>query len=295
MRREGDACFRAAELRQGGFDFANVGMGGEAVGEEILVRLRVAERAGAPAPGSGHAALCIDNDTLELDQALFRQRRQSEERGRRIAAGIRKACCARDQRPLSWQLGQSVRPAFDEAMIAADVHDLRRPRDARERIARLTRRQRYEEQLERRQLLRLERLDDERAFVAAREPGKTLHERLPGARLAGNVGELEARMARDQAQELASAVAAHAYDAYARHSALLGLYSPNGTAPARAASHSLHEPLSCRNTVSYPRKRSSVADTISRERARRACALPTLPRRCRPSSHTSSRLKFSQQ
>src|SRR3954447_16170005 len=105
-------------------------------------------------------------------------------------------------------------------MIAADVHDLRRLRDVRERIARLAGRQRHEEQLERRHLLRLERLDDERAFVTAREPGKTLHERLPGARLAGNVGELEGRMAGDQAQELASAVAAHAYDAYARHSAL---------------------------------------------------------------------------
>src|SRR6185369_4723039 len=152
------------------------------------------------APRTGHTALCVDDDALQLDQALFRQRHQGEKRGSGIAAGIREARRARDPRTLSWKLGEPVGPTVYESVIAADVHDLRRLRHACQRTARLARRQRYEEQLERRHLLRLERLDNERGFVAAREPGKTLHERLPGARLAGNVGELEGRMARDQAQ-----------------------------------------------------------------------------------------------
>src|SRR5207342_2209201 len=175
------------------------------------------------APGAGHAALRVDDDAFEVDQALFRERHEREERGRGITAGVCEPRRARDLRPLPWELGEPISPAVDEAVIAADVDDLHLLRHARERVARLARRQRNEEQLERSHLLRLERLDDERAFVAARKPGKALFERLPGARFSGDVRELEGRMARDQAQQLASAVAAHPNDAYARHSALLSV------------------------------------------------------------------------
>src|SRR6185503_7887315 len=61
-RREGDARFRAAGLRQRGFDFGHVRVRSHSVGEEILVRLGVAERAGTAAAGAGDAALGVDDD-----------------------------------------------------------------------------------------------------------------------------------------------------------------------------------------------------------------------------------------
>src|SRR5580765_8880915 len=111
MRRERDARVRAAGLRERGLDFRHVRVRGEAVGEEVLVRLRVAEGARAAAPRAGHAALRVDDDALELDQALFRERREREERGRGITAGIREARRARDLRALPWELGKPVGPA----------------------------------------------------------------------------------------------------------------------------------------------------------------------------------------
>ena len=51
----------------------------------------------------------------------------------------------------------------------------------------------------------------------------------------------------------------------------------------------------CRNTVSSSRSRASAAATMSRERAKRASALPTRPRCCRSPSHSSSMSKRWQQ
>src|SRR6185503_8743018 len=91
------------------------------VGENVFVRLGVAEIARAATPGTGDSALGVDHDPFSLDQAFLDERGQREQRGRRVAARIRQAGRAADALALSRELREAVGPAFHEAMVAADV------------------------------------------------------------------------------------------------------------------------------------------------------------------------------
>src|SRR5436190_389823 len=131
-------------------------------------------------------------------------------------------------------------------MVAADVHDARGWRHAREGLARFAGGEGDKEHVESPGLLGDEGLDREPARGVPRHRREELCERLPGGGFAAHVRDLERRMARADPQELAAAETAHAHDAdfhgrndtgrryFANQNSISDVVSLNPLAPSEA-------------------------------------------------------------
>ena len=120
MRDEGGLLRRASQDPELLLDPTEVPMPGHGVRGDAVVDLGQVRLVGRCAPRARHAGLAIEVHR-PVDQAGGSQRCDAEDRGRRVAAGIRHG--ARHPHVLTVQLGQAVRPATNPE-IRAKVDDL---------------------------------------------------------------------------------------------------------------------------------------------------------------------------
>ena len=103
MRLELDRGTRA-EQRELLLDLRRVPVGGDLVGQDVLARHRQVGGLVERPPGAGDALLGVDHDVG--DQPGAGERREREQRGRRVAAGVGHDVALGDL--LAVQLGQAV-------------------------------------------------------------------------------------------------------------------------------------------------------------------------------------------
>ena len=180
----------------------------QSVGEDVLVGLHVAEPAGAAATRAGDAALGVDHDAVGLDEPLAHQRRQRQQRRRRVAPGIRQPRRADDLLALAGQLRQPVDPPLGEAVVATDVDHADRRVHRREQRSRLPGGERGEEHVQLRHAVGGEGLDHHRSGAMTAQGRHALRERLARRALAGGEGDAEGRVRGTQPQQLDPRVAA---------------------------------------------------------------------------------------
>ena len=133
---------------------------------------------------------------MRVDQFFRQQRGECDQRRRGIAAGIGDAGRAFDL--LGKDVGQAVRPAFDVAMVAADVDDAGGVRDARQRLLRFAGGERGKEDVKARQFRRVPFLDNQFGEFSG-DAGETVDEFLPSGGFSGSVDQIECGVARAEA------------------------------------------------------------------------------------------------
>ncbi len=69
-------------------DLRHVAVGADAVGRDALVAFGEVEMRLGLAAGAADAALAVDDDAVRRDRAGFQERREGQDRGGRVAAGV---------------------------------------------------------------------------------------------------------------------------------------------------------------------------------------------------------------
>ena len=120
VRRERDRDVGLGDAAQAALDLRDVAVSDRRVGLDAAVDLAQVGALGRGAAGAGDAGLAVDGDR-GVGQAGLDQRREREQRGRGVAAGVGHEGGAGDLVPE--QLGEAVGPVGVEPEVGPEVDD----------------------------------------------------------------------------------------------------------------------------------------------------------------------------